>query len=100
MYGYVRYRSDRTWFCAHCCYRERRKLSTTLGSIVHIHYQETIMNKDQVKGRIEEVKGKVKEVTGKIVGNKDLEQEGKIQNTEGKVQAGYGDLKNDLKKGT
>jgi len=37
------------------------------------------MNKDQVKGRIEEAKGKVKEVAGKVVGNKDLEQEGKIQ---------------------
>ena len=55
------------------------------------------MNKDQVKGRIEEAKGKVKEIAGKIVGNKDLEQEGQIQNTEGKVQAGYGDLKEDIK---
>jgi len=56
------------------------------------------MNKDQVKGRIEEAKGKVKEVTGKAVGNKDLEQEGKIQSVGGKVQAGYGDLKEDIKK--
>ncbi len=38
------------------------------------------MNKDQVKGRIEEAKGKVKEVTGKIVGNKELEQEGSGSN--------------------
>ena len=28
------------------------------------------MNKDQVKGAIEETKGKVKQVTGKLVGNK------------------------------
>jgi uncharacterized protein YjbJ (UPF0337 family) len=56
------------------------------------------MNKDQVKGRIEEAKGKVKEVAGKAVGNRDLEQEGKIQNVGGKVQAGYGDLKEDIKK--
>jgi uncharacterized protein YjbJ (UPF0337 family) len=55
------------------------------------------MNKDQVEGRFEEAKGKVKEIAGKIVGNEDLEQEGKIQNTEGKVQAGYGDLKEDIK---
>ena len=55
------------------------------------------MNKDQVEGRFEEAKGKVKEIAGKIVGNEDLEQEGKIQNTEGKVQAGYGDLKEDVK---
>ena len=28
------------------------------------------MNKDQVKGHIEEAKGKVKKVAGKLVGNK------------------------------
>ena len=56
------------------------------------------MNKDQAKGRIEEVKGKVKEVVGKVSGDKDMEQKGKIQNTVGKFQAGFGDLKEDLKK--
>ena len=56
------------------------------------------MNRDQVKGRVKEVEGKVKEVAGKIVGNKTLEEKGKAQNAVGKVQAGYGDLKNDLKK--
>ena len=55
------------------------------------------MNKDQVKGRIEEATGKVKEVAGKVTGDKDLEQEGKVQNIGGKVQAGYGDLKEDMK---
>jgi uncharacterized protein YjbJ (UPF0337 family) len=57
------------------------------------------MNKDQVKGRIEEAKGKVKEVTGKTVGNKTLEAKGKVEKIGGKAQAGYGDLKDDLKKG-
>ena len=56
------------------------------------------MNKDQVKGRVKEVEGKIKEVTGKVVGNKTLEEKGKAQTAGGKVQAGYGDLKNDLKK--
>lgn len=55
------------------------------------------MNRDQAKGRIKEVKGKVKEVAGKATGNKDLEQKGLIQNASGKLQAGYGDLKEDLK---
>jgi len=55
------------------------------------------MNKDQVKGRIEEVKGKAKVVAGKVVGNKDLEQKGKSEIFFGKVQAGYGDLKKDIK---
>ena len=57
------------------------------------------MNKDQVKGRVREATGKVKEVTGKIVGNKKLEFKGTMQKTGGKIQAQYGDLTNDMKKG-
>jgi hypothetical protein len=34
---YVRYRTDRAWFCAHYYRRERWKLSMTLRSIIHIH---------------------------------------------------------------
>ena len=56
------------------------------------------MDKDQVKGRIKEVKGKVKEVVGKIADDKDLEVKGNIQKNIGKAQAGFGDLKSDLKK--
>lgn len=55
------------------------------------------MNKDQVEGRIEELKGKAKEVVGKAVGNPTLEVKGKVQKAVGTVQAGYGDLKEDLK---
>ena len=50
------------------------------------------MNKDQVKGRLEEVKGKVKEVAGKIVGNKSLELEGQVEEVGGKVRANVGAL--------
>lgn len=71
----------------------------TLWSIIDIRYQETTMNKDQIKGRVKEAKGKAKEVTGRIVDDKDLEEEGMVESTIGKVQAGYGDLKADLKKG-
>lgn len=56
------------------------------------------MNKDQIKGRAEEVKGKVKEVAGKIVGNDRLEIKGKVQQVVGKAQAGFGDIKAELKK--
>jgi uncharacterized protein YjbJ (UPF0337 family) len=55
------------------------------------------MSKDQVKGRIEEAKGTVKEVVGKILDDKDLEVEGNVQKNVGKVQAGFGDLKVDVK---
>ena len=70
----------------------------TLRSIIDIRYQEMTMNKDQIKGRVKEAKGKAKEVTGRIVDDKDLEEEGIVESTIGKVQAGYGDLKADLKK--
>lgn len=51
------------------------------------------MNKDQVKGRVEEAKGSVKEVAGKAVGNKNLEAEGSVDKVAGKTQAGFGDAK-------
>jgi len=56
------------------------------------------MNKEQVKGRYEEAKGKVKEVAGHAVGNDELEVKGKIQKNSGKVEAGIGDLHEDIKK--
>ena len=55
------------------------------------------MNKDQVKGRVEEAKGKVKETTGKAVGNRDLQAEGTLDKAAGKAQAGYGDAKEKVK---
>lgn len=55
------------------------------------------MNKDQVKGRVEQGKGNVKEVAGKVVGNKKLETEGQVDQAAGKSQATYGDVKEDVK---
>ncbi len=55
------------------------------------------INKDQVKGRVEEVKGKVKEVAGKLVGNEKLEVKGKVQKVVGEAQAKFGDVKHNLK---
>ena len=55
------------------------------------------MNKDQVKGRVEEAKGSVKEAAGKVVGNPNLEAEGKVDQAAGKVQSGYGDAKDKVK---
>lgn len=55
------------------------------------------MNKDQVKGRVEQAKGSVKEAAGKVVGNKRLETEGQIDKATGKSQATYGDIKEDVK---
>jgi len=51
------------------------------------------MNKDQVKGRVEQAKGSVKESTGKAVGNPNLRDEGTADKASGKVQSTYGDAK-------
>jgi uncharacterized protein YjbJ (UPF0337 family) len=55
------------------------------------------MNKDQVKGRIEEAKGKTKESVGKATGNKELQRRGIAEKAVGKVKGAYGDLKQDIK---
>jgi uncharacterized protein YjbJ (UPF0337 family) len=60
-------------------------------------HQETIMNKDQVKGRVEEVKGKLKETAGEILDDDAMEAEGNIQKHVGRVQAGIGNIKEDVK---
>ncbi len=57
------------------------------------------MNKDQVKGRMEEISGQAKKVTGKVVGDKSLEQKGRVEEAAGKIRAGYGDAKHEIKKG-
>jgi uncharacterized protein YjbJ (UPF0337 family) len=57
----------------------------------------TTINKDQVEGRIEEAKGAIKESTGKVIDDKGMEIEGNIQRNLGKAQAGYGDIKQDIK---
>ncbi len=55
------------------------------------------MNKDQVKGRIDETKGKIKELAGKLVGNEKLEAKGQVQQVVGKAQAKFGDVKKAVK---
>ena len=52
-----------------------------------------IMNKDQIKGRVDQATGKVKQTAGKVVGNHKLQAEGTVDQVKGKVQAGLGDAK-------
>ena len=58
------------------------------------------MNKDQIAGKAKQVKGDVKETVGKVFDDKSLENRGKAENTAGKIQQGYGDIKDDLKNGS
>ena len=51
------------------------------------------MDKDRVKGSLEQAKGKVKEVAGKVTGDSKLEGEGKADQVAGKVQNTVGGIK-------
>jgi uncharacterized protein YjbJ (UPF0337 family) len=55
------------------------------------------MNKDQVKGRVDQTVGKAKEAAGKLVGNERLQGEGLADQAKGKVQTVYGDSKEHAK---
>jgi uncharacterized protein YjbJ (UPF0337 family) len=54
------------------------------------------MNKDQFKGRIKQAKGSIKEISGKLSRDKLLEKKGRAQKIGGRIQAGYGDFKEDI----
>jgi uncharacterized protein YjbJ (UPF0337 family) len=81
---------------------------TSLGAVIVLTFcsfgayaaesqESTLINKDQVNGRVDEAKGNVKEITGKILNDKSMEVEGNVQKNVGKIQSGYGDLKQDIK---
>lgn len=54
------------------------------------------MNKEQVKGRIEEAKGNVKEAAGAILGDKSMEVAGSIQRHVGRARASLADIKEEI----
>ncbi len=56
------------------------------------------MNKDQVKGRVDEAAGKTKKVVGKVIHNESLKQRGRLEEVAGKARATYGDAKEQWKK--
>ncbi len=55
------------------------------------------MNKDRVKGEVNQVVGKLKEATGRAVGDKRLEQKGRNQKIIGAVQKGLDDIKQEFR---
>ena len=55
------------------------------------------MNKNQVKGRVNEATGVVKEAAGKLVGNEKLQEKGMVQKVLGEAQAKVGDITQDAK---
>lgn len=53
------------------------------------------MNKDQIKGRVDEVAGKVQKNLGDAVDSKEQEAKGMAREQKGKVQKTWGDAKAD-----
>jgi uncharacterized protein YjbJ (UPF0337 family) len=94
---YVRRRTDRATCCAHSHQSARSISDFDSASAQHIHSLEKVVNKKQVNGRIKEAQGIATEVMGKVLGNKHWEAKGKVQRAAGKMEAGYGDLKADVK---
>ncbi len=56
------------------------------------------MNKDQIKGKIDEIKGDIKERIGGASKDRSTQAEGWVENTKGKVQGGVGDVKDEMEK--
>jgi uncharacterized protein YjbJ (UPF0337 family) len=51
------------------------------------------MNKDQVKGKVENLKGRVKEAAGSLSGNKKTQAEGLVERVAGAAHEKAGDVK-------
>lgn len=51
------------------------------------------MNRDQVKGTIDEVAGGAKRAAGRLTGNAKLQVEGMVQQAKGKVESAWGKTK-------
>lgn len=56
------------------------------------------MNKDQVKGRVDEAAGGITETTGRLVGDDELESKGTVRKWSGKIRSKVGDLRNRFSK--
>jgi uncharacterized protein YjbJ (UPF0337 family) len=56
------------------------------------------MDKDRIAGSAKVIKGATKEAVGKVIGDRNLEADGKVEKTAGKVQNALGGLKDALKK--
>ncbi|MCK9605095.1 MAG: CsbD family protein [Methylomonas sp.] len=55
------------------------------------------MNKNQLKGRLEQVADNAKGTVGKILDDDNMEMEGKVRKNVGKVRVRFADHKEDIK---
>ena len=55
-------------------------------------------NENQNEGRMKDLGGKIKETAGDLTGNDKMKTEGQADQVEGKVQKGFGDAQESVKK--
>jgi uncharacterized protein YjbJ (UPF0337 family) len=58
------------------------------------------VDKDEIKGKLDQGKGYVKEKAGEMTGNEDLEAEGEADKAAGSVREGYGEAKDKVREAT
>lgn len=56
------------------------------------------MNRDQVKGMTNQATGEIKKQVGKMTGDRTTEIKGQARKTEGKLQEGMGNAKENLRR--
>lgn len=59
--------------------------------------EEQAMDKDRVKGMVQQGKGAMKEAAGKVMGDEKLKAEGKMEQAEGKVRNAVGGMKDTVR---
>jgi uncharacterized protein YjbJ (UPF0337 family) len=58
------------------------------------------MDREHVKGTADKAKGAIKDAAGKVTGDKELQQEGKLDKAKGSAHSAVGDVKDAVRKGT
>jgi len=58
------------------------------------------MNKDDMKGKMENMKGRVKEAVGSLTGDKKVQAEGTAERAKGAVREKFGQAKEEIEKET
>jgi uncharacterized protein YjbJ (UPF0337 family) len=72
-------------------------MTNEINRILVLIERQNRMDKDRIKGSVQQAKGTVKEVIGKVTGDAKLEAEGKDEQIVGKIQSAVGGLKDMLR---
>jgi len=59
-----------------------------------------VMDKQRIKGALDQAKGSLKAVAGKVIGSRKLEVEGKLERAKGKIEIAVGLAKDKLRSAT